>query len=139
MDLNSFLHWGSEEYWRTIWDWVKPWQVLAFVHGEKPDKPTLIITPSSLVYNWLNEIERFIPDAAALIIDGTREDRERAIKNINNYEFVITSYPAIRRDIQLYSGTEFAFCFIDEAQHIKKSAHHERKKREKISAKTNLH
>lgn len=113
----------------------KTLQVLAFVHGEKPDKPTLIITPSSLVYNWLNEIERFIPDAAALIIDGTREDRESAIKNISNYEFVITSYPAIRRDIQLYSGTEFAFCFIDEAQHIKNPRTMSAKSVKKISAK----
>lgn len=97
----------------------KTLQVIAFVHGAKPYKPTLIVTPSALTYNWLNEINRFTPDASAVIIDGTKDDREELIKKIGDYEFVITSYPMLRRDIALYKDIEFSCCFIDEAQHIK--------------------
>lgn len=97
----------------------KTLQVLAFVHGKKPDGPVLVVTPSALVYNWLNEIERFIPSAKTLIIDGTKEERTRLIGTVDQYEFVITSYPVLRRDIALYSGITFKYFFIDEAQHIK--------------------
>ncbi len=97
----------------------KTLQVLAFVHGERPSTPTLIVTPSSLMYNWANEINRFIPSAKAVIIDGGKERRRELIKNIGEYEFVITSYPILRRDIDLYRDCEFEYFFIDEAQHIK--------------------
>jgi superfamily II DNA or RNA helicase len=97
----------------------KTLQVIAYVHGEKPDMPVLIVTPSALTYNWLSEIKRFTPDASAMIIDGAKEDRAKLIEKIGDYEFIITSYPILRRDIQLYKNIKFAYCFIDEAQHIK--------------------
>ncbi len=97
----------------------KTLQVIAYIHGIKPDKPTLIVAPSALTYNWLSEIKKFTPDATALIIDGAKADREKLIKTVNDYEFIITSYPILRRDIALYQEIEFAYCFIDEAQHIK--------------------
>lgn len=97
----------------------KTLQVLAYIHGEKIGTPTLIITPSALMYNWYNEIQRFIPDASALIIDGTKEERIKLVSDICNYEFIITSYPLLRRDTALYKELEFEYVFIDEAQHIK--------------------
>lgn len=97
----------------------KTLQVIAYIHGIKPDKPTLIVAPSALTYNWQSEINKFTPDATSLIIDGPKEERARLIEKINDYEFIITSYPILRRDIALYQEKEFAYCFIDEAQHIK--------------------
>ena len=97
----------------------KTLQVIAYVHGAKPGKPTLIVAPSTLIYNWRNEITKFTPDASALIIDGTKADREKLIKKVNEYEFIITAYPLLRRDISQYMEIEFSYCFIDEAQHIK--------------------
>lgn len=97
----------------------KTLQVIAYIHSIQPDKPTLIIAPSALTYNWLSEINKFTPKATAIIIDGTKEERATLLKNIEEYEFVITSYPLLRRDISLYKEFTFAYCFIDEAQHIK--------------------
>lgn len=97
----------------------KTLQVIAYIHGVKPDRPTLIVAPSALTYNWLNEINKFTPDAKTLIIDGGKAEREKLIQTAGNYEFIITSYPTLRRDIALYREIEFAYCFIDEAQHIK--------------------
>ena len=97
----------------------KTLQVLAYIHGEGIKTPTLIVTPSALMYNWLNELNRFIPDATALIIDGSKEERAKLIETISDYEFVITSYPLLRRDTALYKNLEFEYFFIDEAQHIK--------------------
>lgn len=97
----------------------KTLQVIAYIHGIRPDKPTLIVAPSALTYNWQSEINKFTPDATTLIIDGVKADREELIKTVDKYEFVITSYPILRRDITKYCEIEFAYCFIDEAQHIK--------------------
>lgn len=97
----------------------KTLEVIAFVMSEKPENPTLVVTPSALTYNWLSEIQKFAPSAKAKIIDGTKEDREKALTDISGYDFIITSYPLLRRDIGEYQGRCFSYCFIDEAQHIK--------------------
>ena len=70
----------------------KTLQVIAYIHGIKPEKPTLIVAPSALTYNWLSEINKFTPNAKTIIVDGAKEDREKLIQTIGEYEFVITSY-----------------------------------------------
>ncbi len=97
----------------------KTLQVLAFVKGEKPKEPTLIVAPSALIYNWYNEIMKFIPTFKVLIVDGAKDARHNLIKTVNEYEIIITSYPMLRRDINEYSKIRFSYCFIDEAQYIK--------------------
>jgi len=97
----------------------KTLEVIAFIVSEKSNLPTLVVCPSSLTYNWQSEISRFAPDMKSLIIDGTKEERLRLLDNTQGYDFVITSYPLLRRDISGYQGLEFAYCIIDEAQHIK--------------------
>ncbi len=97
----------------------KTLQTLCYIHSTKPDKPALIVAPSTLIYNWQKEIEQFIPAAKYLIINGAKEVREELIKSVNGYEFVITSYPLLRRDINMYQDVEFSWCVIDEAQYIK--------------------
>lgn len=97
----------------------KTLQVIAFIMSVKPQLPALIVAPSSLTYNWLNEISRFAPSAKAKIIDRTKEEREKAIRELDGLDFVITSYALLRRDIQNYREIDFSYCIIDEAQHIK--------------------
>ncbi|MDD6215093.1 MAG: DEAD/DEAH box helicase [Firmicutes bacterium] len=97
----------------------KTLEVIAFIMSEKPQLPTLVITPSSLTYNWLSEINRFASSASARIIDGTKQERVSALKQAAEYDFIITSYPLLRRDIQEYKQLNFSYCFLDEAQHIK--------------------
>lgn len=97
----------------------KTLQTIAYIHGAKPNKPSLIIAPSTLVYNWQKEIERFFPGLKFIVITGNKEIREELIKNIGDYEMVITSYPLLRRDIAIYKDIEFSYCIIDEAQYIK--------------------
>ena len=55
----------------------KTLQVIAYIHGIKPEKPTLIVAPSALTYNWLSEINKFTPNAKTIIVDGAKEDREK--------------------------------------------------------------
>jgi SNF2 family DNA or RNA helicase len=96
-------------------------QVLTLLTSEKIEKglkPSLVIAPTSLVYNWLAEVTKFAPDLKTLVISGTKDERQQSIDNLLDYDLIITSYPLIRRDIELYDII-FRYCILDEAQHIK--------------------
>ncbi|MGB4439072.1 MAG: SNF2 helicase associated domain-containing protein, partial [Sedimentibacter sp.] len=84
-------------------------------------RPSIVICPTSLVYNWKSEIEKFSPDISALIIIGNANQRHELISTINDYELIFTSYDLIKRDIELYQNLEFKYCILDEAQYIKNS------------------
>ena len=96
-------------------------QTLAYVvHTYRLKKlPTLIVAPTSLVYNWLSEAEKFVPRLPVLVIDGLRTVRNDLWASVGSHALVITSYSLLRRDIDLISEQAFASCFIDEAQNIK--------------------
>lgn len=81
----------------------------------------LIVCPTSLVYNWLDEFENFTPDIKCLIITGTPEERLELLER-DNVDVYITSYPILRRDIANYEVKKFHTIFLDEAQFIKNAA-----------------
>ena len=81
--------------------------------------PMLVVCPTSLVYNWESEIYKFAPELKSLIVSGNKELREKAIEAINDYDVIITSYPLMRIDIDLYKNLKFCCTFLDEAQNIK--------------------
>lgn len=83
------------------------------------ERPYLIVCPSSLVYNWQAEIEKFAPMLKTTIVLGSPEDRKSMIEDYKNVNVLITSYPLIRRDIEHYEKILFDTIFIDEAQYIK--------------------
>lgn len=102
----------------------KTLQTLTFLLTEKIEKgkeTSIIIAPTSLVYNWLEEINKFTPQLKTLVISGMKQEREELISKMYEYDVVITSYPLIRRDIDMYKDYKFRFCILDEAQHIKNS------------------
>ncbi|QHA91002.1 DEAD/DEAH box helicase [Bacillus sp. N1-1] len=82
-------------------------------------KPVLIVCPSSLTYNWFNEIKKFAPELRARIIDGNQATREKLQQTSKEIDVVITSYPLLRRDISWYDKQTFHTVFFDEAQAFK--------------------
>ena len=96
----------------------KTLQVLVFYEQYvSKDKPSLIVCPSSLMYNWMSEIEKFKIDVNAVCVTGMQEVRKDIIKE--NYELYITTYDYLRRDVELYMPMEFEYIVLDEAQFIK--------------------
>jgi superfamily II DNA or RNA helicase len=77
----------------------------------------LVVCPSSLVWNWKREAERFLPGLPVLAIDGP--DRAGKFAAIPDHRLVITSYALLRRDIDSYRDHFFKAVVLDEAQHIK--------------------
>ncbi|MFY4776148.1 SNF2 helicase associated domain-containing protein [Metabacillus sp. RGM 3146] len=99
-------------------------QSIAYILSELPvirasKKPVLIVCPSSLLYNWKNEIQKFTPEVKALIIDGSKKERTESFEDSGSMDVIITSYPLVRKDIQEYEKQFFHTVFFDEAQAFK--------------------
>ncbi|HZM06695.1 MAG TPA: SNF2-related protein, partial [Candidatus Saccharimonadales bacterium] len=95
----------------------KTLQVLAHLHVLQNPSPSLIICPTSLVYNWQAEAKKFTPDLRVLPLHGPQ--RHEWFAQIPQHDLIITSYALLRRDAELYRGLEFDTVVLDEAQHIK--------------------
>ena len=108
-------------------------------NNKKDNKKTsIVVCPSSLALNWLNEINKFAPSLDAVVISGNADDRAKKIRNINEYDVVITSYDLLKRDIEIYNEINYEFKYIvaDEAQYIKNNNTQNFKAIKKIKAKT---
>lgn len=86
---------------------------------KKQRKPALVIAPTSLVYNWQREFEKFAPTLPVLVVDGNRQQRTAQLESIRRQACIITSYSLVRRDYLELKEISFSSCFLDEAQNIK--------------------
>ncbi|WP_105615637.1 SNF2 helicase associated domain-containing protein [Vallitalea okinawensis] len=99
----------------------KTLQTIAFILSEYESmkKPSIVVAPTSLVYNWKDEIMKFAPELNVTVVSGDKVTRKELIKDIGDEHMVLTSYALVRNDIDLYKIIEFGYCIIDEAQYIK--------------------
>ncbi|RZM27633.1 MAG: DEAD/DEAH box helicase, partial [Pedobacter sp.] len=78
---------------------------------------SLIIMPTSLIYNWLNEAKKFTPKLKIHSHTGTARDKDISI--FSRYDIVITTYGVTRVDIELLTMFYFNYIILDESQNIK--------------------
>lgn len=93
-------------------------QTLSFLLYKK-DKKSIVITPTSLIFNWKSEFEKFTPDIKLGIAYGSKAQREKILENHNDYDVILTSYGTYKNDMEKYNHIHFDYCIIDEAQNIK--------------------
>ncbi len=104
-------------------------QVLALLESrrnkKKDKRPSLIVVPSSLVFNWRQEAERFTPEMRVLDFSGTKRWRDLAEidedipRAFAKHDLVITTYGTLRRDIARYAEFSWDYVVLDESQAIK--------------------
>ena len=93
-------------------------QTIAFLLSNK-DKKSIVITPTALIYNWKNELEKFAPTLKVGLLHAAKSEREKILDNIDNYDVILTTYTTYKNDIDKYKNINFDYCIIDEAQNIK--------------------
>ena len=93
-------------------------QTIAFLLSNK-DKKSIVITPTALIYNWKNELEKFAPTLKVGLLHAAKSEREKILDNIDNYDVILTTYTTYKNDIDKYKNISFDYCIIDEAQNIK--------------------
>ncbi|MCH4198824.1 MAG: DEAD/DEAH box helicase [Clostridium tyrobutyricum] len=113
----------------------KTFQAIAFLISN-PNSKSLIVVPTSLVYNWIHEFEKFAPHMKAAAVNGTKKERKELIDNIDKWDVVITTYNLLKRDITMYREIDFDYCILDEAQYIKNPHSQNAESVKKIRAKT---
>jgi len=78
---------------------------------------SLIVMPTSLIYNWIKEAEKFAPTLKMLVHTGG--NRSRDISTFARYDVVFTTYGVTRVDAEMLSGFFFHYIILDESQNIK--------------------
>jgi len=96
-------------------------QALAHLLAEKTagraDRPSLVIAPTSLMFNWKREAERFAPTLRVLILQGPK--RKQHFDQLAEQDLVLTTYALLSRDLQVLAAQGWHLLILDEAQAIK--------------------
>jgi non-specific serine/threonine protein kinase len=79
--------------------------------------PSLVLCPTSVVFNWEAEIKKFAPNLKSLNLTGS--ERKSSFKKIKEHDVIITSYALLRRDIDVLKEVKFRSVILDESQNIK--------------------
>lgn len=91
--------------------------VLQKAKEEDGPMPALVVAPTTVVFNWEAEIQKFAPTMSCLKLQGG--ERKQFFKKIPEYDVVITSYALLRRDIAKLKDINFRYVILDESQNIK--------------------
>jgi len=78
---------------------------------------TLIVLPSSLVFNWYNEAAKFTPHFSKMQYVGN--DRKSLASRLESCDLIFTSYSIVHRDISILEKYNFRYLILDESQYIK--------------------
>lgn len=98
----------------------KTLQTIAFLSSvATADSKILILAPSSLIYNWKEEFEKFAPQMKVAVIYGLKASRDEVIAS--NPQVAITSYASFRQDVEQYEKNQYQYLILDEAQVMKNS------------------
>jgi superfamily II DNA or RNA helicase len=114
-------------------------QALSFMEHYKKENETLkalVICPTTLIYNWENEIKKFTPSLSYQIHHGST--RSRNIEELQKRDVTITTYGTLRSDIKFFLNIKFDYVLLDESQAIKNPASKVTKAAGLINAKHRL-
>ncbi|PKG97267.1 DEAD/DEAH box helicase [Paraglaciecola sp. MB-3u-78] len=79
--------------------------------------PSLIIAPTSVLFNWSKEIDKFTPSLSYIVINGAK--RQAYFEQLDQYDIVITSYPLVLKDSEIHQQHVYYYLILDEAHYIK--------------------
>ncbi len=117
----------------------KTLQIIAFLLSQKKSK-SIVVVPTSVIYNWMDEFEKFAPSIRIGLVHGSKSKRDKVLrdfkrglgikieeenlkeKSYEKYDVLLTTYGTLKNDEKAYENLSFDYCIIDEAQNIKNSS-----------------
>lgn len=114
----------------------KTLQIIAFLLSQKKSK-SIVVVPTSVIYNWMDEFEKFAPSIRIGLVHGSKSKRDKVLrdfkrglgikieesnlkeKSYEKYDVLLTTYGTLKNDEKSYENLSFDYCIIDEAQNIK--------------------
>jgi SNF2 family DNA or RNA helicase len=97
----------------SIFEQVKPKSKVIL----NPTKTSLLVVPTSLIYNWINEAKKFTPNLKVFIHTGQARLKEN--EHFEKYDLIISTYGTVRNDEELFINFRFHYIILDESQNIK--------------------
>jgi SNF2 family DNA or RNA helicase len=92
-------------------------QILAFFSLLSFERPCLIVVPTSLLFNWKREIEKFLP--SFIVYSHQGKDRLESKEALEQKQIILTSYALLRWDAEILQNMEYQAVILDEGQAIK--------------------
>lgn len=99
---------------------VQALALLDHIHDEVGRKPSLVVAPRSLMFNWKAEATRFAPRLNVLDHHGI--ERIRSSEHLGEFDLILTTYATLQRDLDYLKGMEFEYVILDEAQAVKNAS-----------------
>ena len=99
----------------------KTLQTLAHILCEKNagrlDRPAMVVMPTSLIPNWMDEAAHFTPQLKVLALYGA--SRKKYYEHLTEYDLILTTYALLPKDIERLAKVPLHILILDEAQYIK--------------------
>lgn len=120
--LSRLAHWGVGACLADDMGLGKTLQALAVILTRAPDGPTLIVAPTSVCMNWLNEAQRFAPTLNVLQLGGG--DRQKQLNALQPLDMLVCSYGLLQQEevAEKLARVQWQTIVLDEAQSIKNFA-----------------
>ncbi len=96
---------------------VQALTMLEYYRGLTGGLKAIVVCPTTLIYNWQNEVKKFTPSLSYMIHHGNT--RTRDLDELQQNNIIITTYGTLRSDIQLLLKIRFDYVVLDESQAIK--------------------
>lgn len=139
----QWLNYLNEVHWGGIladdMGLGKTIQALSFLQHLKQQHGTLkalVVCPTTLMYNWENEIKKFVPGLKHYIHHGGQ--RVKSELSMNDVDVMITTYGTLRSDIKQFVEIPFDYVVLDESQAIKNPSSKVTKAASLLKAKNRL-
>ena len=120
--LARLARWGAGACLADDMGLGKTVQTLALLLDRAPGGPALVVAPTSVVANWLDEARRFAPTLNVVAHTGTASARARLIEKVGPFDVIVTTYGLLQNDAGALSALDWHSAVLDEAQAIKNPA-----------------
>ena len=120
--LARLAQWGAGACLADDMGLGKTVQALALLLDRAPDGPALVVAPTSVVANWLDEARRFTPTLNVIAYTGAASSRMRRLESLGPFDVVVTTYGLLQNDAGTLGAIDWHSAVLDEAQAIKNPA-----------------
>ena len=120
--LARLARWGAGACLADDMGLGKTVQTLALLLDRAPDGPALVVAPTSVVANWLDEARRFTPTLNVIAYTGAASSRIARLEEPGPFDVVVTTYGLLQIDAGALGAIEWHSAVLDEAQAVKNPA-----------------
>lgn len=115
--LARLSHWGAGALLADDMGLGKAVQATALLLERAASGPSLVVAPASVLFNWIDELNRFAPSLHPIVFN--KEDRDRVVKEAAAGDVVLVTYGVLAAEIEKLGGREWGTLILDEAHAIK--------------------